>query len=132
MQFQKQVNWQTHTAGDGLWSKREATVRVTEVWLNYVNDEDDEDGFGELCVRFSTADWDISSHGLIYTDKRWIGEFRALMKTLGFSPVAVDDIDYSEAGMQGADYVSMDVGEDFLREVEPMYRWTINKQSVTA
>ena len=132
MKFRKQINWQLHTAGDGLWSKREATVRVTEVWLNYVNEEDGEDGFGELCVSFSTADWDISSHGLIYTDKRWLGELRALMKTLGFSPIAVADIDYSEAGMQGADYVSMDVGEDFLREVEPMYRWTINKQSVTA
>ena len=129
MEFSKQVNWQTHTAGDGLWSKREATVRVTEVWLNYVNDEGD---FGELCACFDTRDWDDNKDGLIYTDKHWIGEFRALMKTMGFSPVAVDDIDYSEAGMQGADYVSMDVGEDFLREVEPMYRFVINKEAVNA
>ena len=129
MKFRKQINWQLHTAGDGLWSKREATVRVTEVWLNYVNDEND---FGELCVSFSTADWNVDSHGLIYTDQRWLEEFRALMKTLGFSPVAVANIGYSEQGMQGEDYVSLDVGEDFLREVEPMYRWTFNKQAVNS
>ena len=130
MQFSKTVNWQTHTDGTSLWSEGVVkTVRILELWLSSVNDEKD---FGELCARFDTRDWDIHKDGMIYTDRRWIEEFRALMKTLGFSPRAIADIDYSEQGMQGYNYVSLDVGEDFLREVEPMYRWLINQEAVNA
>ena len=127
--FEKNINWQLHTAGDGLWSKHVGLVRIVRVWLNYTNDEMD---FGELCAEFDTTTWDVDEHGLIYTDKQWISEFRALMKSLGFSPKAIADIGYSEQGMQGDTYVSMDVGADFLAEVEPMYRWTINKESINA
>lgn len=130
MEFSKKVSWQTHTDGTSLWAEGVTkTIRILEVWLAYTNDEQD---FGELCARFDTRDWDHQKDGLIYTDKRWIEEFRALMKTLGFSPRAVDDIDYSEQGMQGFNYVSMGVGQDFLREVEPMYRFTINQEAVNA
>ena len=129
MEFKKQVNWQTHTGGNGLWSGEVKTVQVLRVELAYINDECD---FGELRAYFNTKDWDVNFDGLIYTDEQWIGEFRALTKSLGFSPRAVNDISYSEQGMQGKDYVSMDVGEDFMREVEPMYRWTINRQAVNA
>ena len=130
MEFNKQVNWQTHTDGTSLWSDGVVkTVQILEVDLRNCNDEQD---FGELCARFNTRDWDSQKDGLIYTDQRWIEEFRALMKTLGFSPRAVEDINYSEQGMQGYNYVSMDVGADFLREVEPMYRWLINQEAVNA
>lgn len=130
MEFNKQVNWQTHTDGSSLWAENiPRTVRVTEVFLGGV---DDEGSWGELCARFDTRDWDSDNDGLIYTDNRWIEEFRALMRTLGFSPLAVEDIHYSEQGMQGEDYVSMDVGSAFLNEVEPLYRWLINKEAVHA
>ena len=121
----KKVNWMTHTDGKGLWSSFEQTVTVVRVELAYTNDEGD---FGELRAYFEN--WDVNETGLIYTDPRWINEFRGLMKSLGFTRNACDDIDYSEAGMQGEDYVSMDVGADFMREAEPMYRWAINKESV--
>lgn len=121
----KKVNWMTHTDGKGLWSSFEQTVTVVRVELAYTNDEGD---FGELRAYFEN--WDVNETGLIYTDPRWINEFRGLMKSLGFTRNACDDIDYSEAGMQGDDYVSMDVGADFMREAEPMYRWAINKESV--
>jgi hypothetical protein len=130
MEFNKKVNWQTHTAGDGYWSTTEKTVQVLRVELAYV--DDDQESFGELRAHFNTAHWNCDDDGLIYTDSRWIQEFRALMKTLGFSPIAVDDISYSEQGMQGDGFVSMDVGADFLREVEPMFRWTINKEAINA
>jgi len=128
MQFSKQVNWQIHTQGDGLWSTKQRTVRVVRVELAYCNDEGT---WGELRAYFNHG-WDCDTDGLIYTDKRWIEEFRALMKTLGFSPVAIDDISYSEQGMQGTDFVSMDVTKTFLQEVEPMYRWTVNKEAINA
>lgn len=127
MQFEKKVNWQTHTDGKGLWSQFEKTVTILEVELRYVNGEGD---FGELCARFDTKTWNCDENGLIYTDPRWIDEFRGLMRSLGFTRQACDDITYSEQGMQGYNYVSMDVGEDFIREVEPMYRFTINKVAI--
>jgi hypothetical protein len=129
MEFNKQVNWQTHTDGNGLWSGEAKAVQVLRVELAYSSDEGD---FGELRAYFNTKTWDCNEDGLIYTDKVWIDEFRALMRSLGFTRTAVNDITYSEQGMQGDNYVSMDVGADFMREVEPMYRWTINKEAINA
>jgi hypothetical protein len=130
MEFNKKVNWQTHTGDvNGLWSNAAKAVTILEVWLSSVNDEGD---FGELCARFDTKTWNCDADGLIYTDGIWLDEFRALMRSLGFTRAAVNDITYSEQGMQGFNYVSMDVGEDFLREVEPMYRFTINKAAINA
>lgn len=130
MEFSKLVNWQTHTDGTGLWTTFAKTVAVRRVVL--FDNSDDLGDRGELRAYFDFEAWNIDETGLIYTDPRWIGEFRALMKTLGFSPMAVDDITYSEQGMQGRDFVSMDVGEVFMRELEPMYRWTINKTDINA
>ena len=127
MEFNKQVNWQTATSGNGHWSEQAKSVQILRVELAYAEDSGE---FGELRAYFNTKDWCVKFDGLIYTDKVWINEFRALMRSLGFSRNAVNDIDYSEYGMQEADYVSMDVGKDFLREVEPMYRWTINQANI--
>ena len=130
MEFNKQVNWQTHTGDvNGLWSQAAKTVQVLRVELAYCNDECD---FGELRAYFNASTWDCNEDGLIYTDGIWLDEFRALMRSLGFTRAAVDAISYSEQGMQGDNYVSMDVDADFLREVEPMYRWTINKEAINA
>lgn len=130
MEFNKKVTWQTHTGDvNGLWSNAAKAVTIVEVWLSSVNDEGN---FGELCARFDTKTWNCDQDGLIYTDGIWINEFRALMRSLGFTRNAVNDISYSEQGMQGYNYVSMDVGEDFLREVEPMYRFTINREAINA
>jgi hypothetical protein len=125
----KKVNWMTHTDGKGLWSQFEKTVTVIHVELAYTNEDVD---FGELVAYFDTSTWDITENGLIYTDPRWIDEFRGLMRSLGFTRKACEDITYSEQGMQGNNYVSMDVGADFLREVDPMYRFTINKEAINA
>ena len=129
MEFSKQVNWQAHTNGKGYWTSFEQAVTVIRVELAYVSEDAD---YGELRAYFDTRTWDIDSSGLIYSDPRWIGEFRGLMRSLGFTGQACDDISYSEQGMQGDNYVSLDVGEDFMREVEPMYRWAINKESINA
>ena len=123
----KKVNWQTHTDGKGLWTQFEKMVTLTRVKLSYVNDNGN---FGELRAYFDTDSWNVNVTGLIYTDPRWLDEFRSLMRTLGFTTHACNDIDYSEQGMQGDNYVSTDVGEYFMREVEPMYRWAINKNAL--
>jgi len=127
MNFDQKVNFVTNTSGDGFWSDKVKTVRITRVELAYV---DDDLGFGELRAYFDPAEWDVDNDGLIYTDSAWMVSFMNCMSTLGFSDTAIDDISYSEQGMQEVDYVSMDVGENFVKECEALYRWTINREAV--
>jgi len=97
-----------NTSGNGYWSREERAVTVTNIKLGYVSDELD---FGELCVYFNKKTWDVNKHGLIYTDRLFLRELRAFLDAQGL-PGA--DVDYSEQGMQGDNYVSLDIGEDFL------------------
>ncbi len=97
------------TCGDGYWSDVSKSVRVTDIALSYINDESD---FGELRVYFNTDDWDVREDGLIYTDSMFMEELRVMLDGMG---LAGADVDYSEQGMQGDNYVSCDVGEDFIK-----------------
>lgn len=89
-----------HTDGSGYWSRQKRTVQCTRL----------EFGYGlELRLYFDKRSWDVNKHGLIYTDDLFLEEFKAKLRERGLS----DDIDYSEQGMQGDDYVSFDMGEKF-------------------
>lgn len=96
------------TMGDGYWSDAAKTVKTTKISVAYVNDEED---FGELRVYFDTRSWDCRKDGLIYTDSLFLTLLREKLTEIGF---AGSDVDYSEQGMQGDNYVSLDVGEKFL------------------
>ena len=109
-----QVNEILHTAGTGLWSTTQADVLVTHMELGYVA-EDKE--FGELRVYFDTGTWDVSIDGLIYTDENFYGELQKVIKEHGL----VVDLCYSEQGMQGDDYVSLDVGAEFIASWEAKF-----------
>jgi len=97
-----------NTNGNGYWSNKRKAVEITGLQLSYINDELD---FGELRVRFNTATWDTATDGLIYTDKQFMRELVELLTAKGFD---ASDVDYSEQGMQGDNYVSCDVGECFI------------------
>ena len=97
-----------NTNGNGYWSNAKAAVEITGLQLAYTNDDLD---FGELRVRFNTATWDVNTQGLIYTDKQFMRELKDLLTQLGFD---ASDVSYSEQGMQGDTYVSLDVGECFI------------------
>ena len=103
------VNWNIDTAGDGYWSTVSKLVKVTQLEMPYVNDEGT---FGELRVYFDTSTWDVEQDGLIYTDSLFLGE---LLERLHVAGLYTYRVDYSEQGMQGDDYVSLDVGEGFIR-----------------
>ena len=118
------VSINAHTSGTGLWSKRKALVTITKLSVNHY--EDDE--FGELRAWFDVNKWFIGTDGLIYTDPLWIEEFKEGLLKLGLSKTAVDQVDYSEQGMQGQRFVSMDVGRDFIIE---WYTKIETKQSLT-
>lgn len=96
------------TDGSGFWSDRVVTVPVTHLQVPYINEEET---FGELCVYFNTNEWRVDRQGLIYTDKGWLKELCDALSRRGYD---TSDISYSEQGMQGDDYVSLDVGEKFL------------------
>jgi len=102
------VNAKLNTAGDGYWSTAQKTVEITALSLAYTNDELD---FGELCVYFNTATWDVRKDGLIYTDSLFLEDLCLMLDNMGFD---ASDVSYSEQGMQGSNYVSLDVGECFI------------------
>lgn len=96
------------TDGKGYWSRTATAVQITDMRVTYVNDERD---FGELRVYFNKDDWDVNKQGLIYTDRQFMQELREFLDSQALQG---QDVDYSEQGMQGDDYVSCDVGEKFL------------------
>jgi len=95
------------TAGDGYWSNVSKSVEITDMQLGYVSDEGD---FGELRVYFNTDTWNVDVDGLIYTDSQFKQDLMQFVKQQGL----VVDLCYSEQGMQGNNYVSLDVGKEFL------------------
>lgn len=97
-----------HTSGDGYWSAEQRAVTITGLCLSYVNDEET---YGELRVYFNTDTWDTTQHGLIYTDNLFLQELQVYLNTLG---LAGNNVNFSEQGMQGDNYVSLDVGGDFI------------------
>lgn len=97
------------TNGKGYWSEVAKDVKVVGYILAYTNDEAD---FGELRVYFDTKSWDVNTDGLIYTDRQFERDIKALLTQLGLDG---KDVSYSEQGMQGRNYVSFDVGAKFIQ-----------------
>ena len=100
------------TNGKGLWTPEKRNVRIKKICLD-VSDW----GGGELRVYFNLRDWNVDSHGLIYTDPQFIRELRKELKAIGLPPMGVD---YSEQGMQGWDYVSLDASEKFAKAFQKL------------
>lgn len=114
------------TNGKGLWSQAKRKVPVLRLELDifrYLGDPDR----GELRAYFDTAVWNTNLLGIIYTDPQWMRDFRRHLSK-EFSAAAVKNIGYSEAGMQGDAFVSMDVGDKFIRECDALLRF-VNHQA---
>jgi hypothetical protein len=109
-----QVNIILNTDGKGLWSSKSKSVQITNLSLSISTIEDDDNRklFGELCVYFDLASWDTDQDGLIYTDAKFINELNNFLKSQGFT----EEVYYSEQGMQGDDYVSLDADNKFCEE----------------
>lgn len=97
-----------HTDGQSsYWSRKKTAVRCTKLHLRQLDDE-----FGELRVFFDKRTWNINKDGLIYTDNLFERELRRELTKLG---LVGSDVEYSEQGMQGNNYVSCDVGSKFIK-----------------
>lgn len=102
-----------NTNGQGLWSREIRAVTITDIKLMPgLKWRGEKSIFGELRVYFDTETWDTGKDGLIYTDRGWLKELRAFLKQHGLPGT---DVEYSEQGMQGDDYVSCDAGTKFYR-----------------
>lgn len=109
------VNLNTNTCGNGFWSSEKREVKINKLGLDYVHYYEGEFR-SELRVYFTKRDWNVEKHGLIYTDDLWLKEFRSELKRVGFSESATKSVNYSEQGMQGDHYVSLDSEDKFVRE----------------
>jgi len=99
-----------HTDGSGLWSNIVREITCNEMEVRNLSWDDEP---YELKLYFTDKSWRIKKHGLIYTDELFLKEFRQFLKSMGAPTSAVKDVGYSEQGMQGENYVSFDVGDDF-------------------
>ncbi len=103
------------TYGNGYWSRAVKAVEIVDMQVSYCNEEKD---FGELRVYFNTETWDVTKDGLIYTDSGFITDLRNFLTMHGLDNL---DVEYSEQGMQGDDYVSLDIGADFIASWEAKF-----------
>lgn len=94
------------TDGSGLWSEAAKPVTIAKVQLVLPH--------REVRVYFDTDTWDVGEDGLIYTDNAFLRGLKSLLKKHGYD---ANGIDYSEQGMQGDDYVSLDADEAFEQSV---------------
>lgn len=112
--------------GESLWSpvKQERTVRVTGLILRALGDG--EDYIGELQVCFDPRDWDTDGRrkgpmekpdGLIYTDVDFERDVNELLGYLGFLDTPNEEVVGSEQGMQGEEYVSMDIDSKATKRI---------------
>lgn len=113
-----------NTGGSGYWSRAKKPVEVEKIEFHKYSGGT----YGEARVWFSEDSWNVNEDGLIYTDRLWIKEFRSYLKNKGFSQAAIDNIGYSEQGMQGELYVSLDFGQVFFNELDPLFQF-LNKAS---
>lgn len=115
-----------YTNGKGLWSNCDRKIVHSKIAICLWDEELDcfmknKLKFAELQVYFPKKYWDTDRHGLIYTDGLWLKGLKKHFDSLGFSAAAVKAISYSEQGMQGDNYVSLDVGKAFLKEARDKF-----------
>ena len=84
---------------------------TSEFWYH----EEDKVPIGNLNVYFNPRIWDIDRYGLIYTDTIFEKHIKRILKEAGFKYFR--DIDYSEQGMQGDDFVNFDVDDSLAKEL---------------
>lgn len=106
------VNKMFATCGDGYWSEVAKEVFVENITMfistENIGDEGDEEYCdGDLQAYFTEETWS-DNYGLIYTDSEFLHCVRTALIEAGISIEAAEDVCYSEQGMQGDDYVSMD------------------------
>jgi len=116
------------TNGKGLWSDASRTIHVRKIdfvlnWAGNLQSRTEYCLDFEVRGYFNSRDWDTLRHGLVYTDPQWMKEFRAKFNKLKCVRGIIHHgaLDYTEQGMQGDNYISMELSlygeqvDDFCR-----------------
>jgi hypothetical protein len=112
--FSIAVNKFFNTCGDGYWSNIAKEVYVESICMyistENINDEGEEAEYcdGDLAVIYTEDTWLNDAYGLIYTDSLFLQQVKQFLIDAGFNADAVNDITYSEQGMQDDERVSCD------------------------
>ena len=99
------------TDGHGHWSHQERFVKVYRLEVVTYEDHRGVDVIYEVRAHFTRATWDTRKHGLIYTDRSFLTGLKKHLRSLGL----VCGLNYTEQGMQGDAYVSLDPSKAFIR-----------------
>jgi hypothetical protein len=104
------VNKMFKTCGDGYWSDIAKEVFVESINMFIASDGSIDSDYcdGDLQAYFTDDTWDTDELGLIYTDSEFLACVHTALIKAGISIEAAEDVCYSEQGMQGDTYVSMD------------------------
>lgn len=118
--FEIAVNKTFKTCGDGYWSNVVKEVFVTSISM-YIGTVQEDTYFcdGDLAVNYTEATWDNSVDGLIYTDSAFLEQVKDFLINAGFDASAVEEISYSEQGMQDDERVSCDA-YDFAQYIRKL------------
>ena len=100
---------------DSLWSGRDQPSHVTGKLvfrvMHFTATDGTPDRWLHARLYFDPTLWDVDKHGLIYTDELFIETLHARLRATGWTNPE-RSINYSEAGMQGDNYVDFDVSTD--------------------
>jgi hypothetical protein len=105
------------TGGDGLWSKKIKDVCVEKIELicnHYLYYDDSQKWNGELRAYFdntSINSWNVDTDGFINTDKTFLKGLKEFLSEMHLNCLGIP---YSEQSKQGKNYVSLDVGLEFI------------------
>ena len=104
------VNKMFTTCGDGYWSDIAKEVFVESINMFIASDGSIDSDYcdGDLQAYFTDDTWDTDELGLIYTDTEFLNCVHTALIKAGISIEAAEAVEYSEQGMQGDTYVSMD------------------------
>ena len=113
--------------GDGYWAtiSQSQDVRITRIELGRGVQFDDERICGHMKVYIDETTWNCERDGHIYTDRTFLSALSEYLDGLGLPG---SNVGYSEAGMQGSDYVDFDVGTKFY--VAWMTKFGISKSDL--
>jgi len=122
----RRVALNLHTNGKGYWTSLKNTggVVIEKITFYHTVATEAKDGYDSesigIRLHFThgncAGDWNTDRDGLIYTDPLFLREFRKYLKDiLGFSHAAAYDVNYTEQGMQGRSYVSLEGGKKFVK-----------------
>lgn len=113
-----EFNFESFTDGSGYWSSTSKKIICKKAALILCEHQIENNyfDFGELRVYYNKSQWNNNKYGLIYTDKLWLFNLKKYLSTK-FSKKELSRIQYSEQGMQGDNYVSLDVYKYFILKI---------------